>query len=259
MTSSGFLDRFIYTVDTCFTSSGFVLCFWWLLFHLFCRDGLPCKQQLLFQASTWHIARDGCLSCSSHRLFWCFVRAGLRAIPSLSLLSTVCRGDCFSVVMAAYASSSFTVSYLSVVQGPETTKRSVSHAGFDASVVGVVQGPARRCRAGSHVHRDMAPIIRCKRAAAWINTSSSQAASKQPPPTHHPFPHPSSLPPLPPSHLLLHPTPHHLSLLSPSPFPPSFPLLPPPPTPMHTPPHHHFPSNGCTPVVTEGARWRLVR
>ena len=66
------------------------------------------------------------------------LRAGLRAIPSLSLLSAVCSGDGFSVVRAAYASSSFTVSYLSflwsVVQGPEPTKCSVSHSGFDASV-----------------------------------------------------------------------------------------------------------------------------
>ena len=41
------------------------------------------------------------------------MRAGLRAIPSLSLLTAVCSGDGFSVVMTAYVSSSFTVSYLS--------------------------------------------------------------------------------------------------------------------------------------------------
>ena len=90
---------------------------------------------------------------------------------------------------------------------------------------------------GSHVHRDMTLGIRCMRAAAWINTSSSQAPSEPPPPpppthptllSHHHHLYPSSLPlPLPfPLSPFTHSLPHLLSLPSLS-FPALSSLLPP--------------------------------
>ena len=91
------------------------------------------------QTSTWHTARDG--SDYDGTGPWVhFVRAGLRAIPSLSLLTArlqrrwflSCHGSVCNVELHCVVHLNFLGI---VVQGSKSTKCSGIHSGFDAPVV----------------------------------------------------------------------------------------------------------------------------